>query len=369
MGEAKSTKWSYFSKSPLIFYQNDEMIEEIFKRCPILSENYRPSPFLYNGHLQTIFAALFRRNPDVQYDREYVPTSDGGEIALDYLQTSTLPADAPILILLHGLTGGSHDAYIKYMVLDAHKAGFRPIAFNSRGCAGVSLKTPQFYSASFTGDIRTAIIHIHHRFPQASLTAVGWSLGANILLRYVGEEGDKCLLAAAVSLANPFDLTISSAMFERFWQRNIYDKRLASNMFTMLSQHAHLFTANTEKGYEIEKALQSRTVREFDDAITRKTFGWDSVDAYYAGSSSSLSIPLIRIPTLCINALDDPIAPKEAIPYAACKENKRVILATTTYGGHCAWCEGLDPFGASVWVDSAVVQFCRAAIDLDNGHL
>ena len=186
--------------------------EAILKLCPHLSATYHLPAFLNNGHVETIFAALFRRNPHITYEREILHMPDGGVVALDAEISSvvsgpqTLDDTAPVLILLPGLTGGSGDTYVQHAIIHARNAGIRAIVFNSRGTSKSPIVTPQFYSASFTQDMRCVVAHLASKYPKSRLFAAGWSLGANILTRYLGEEGESTPIQAAVVMCNPFDL-------------------------------------------------------------------------------------------------------------------------------------------------------------------
>ncbi|KAG8071642.1 hypothetical protein GUJ93_ZPchr0006g41466 [Zizania palustris] len=266
-----------------------------------LRRPYRAFPALaWNRHVETIFAAFARSLPTVALRRECLRTPDDGAVSLDWVSGDdrTLPLDAPVLILLPGLTGGSDDTYVRHMLMRARSKGWRVVVFNSRGCADSPVTTAKFYSASFTGDIRQVVGHVLGRYPQSNVYAVGWSLGANILVRYLGEETDKCLLSGAVSLCNPFNLVIADEDFHKGFN-NVYDRALARALKTIFKRHALLFEG-LEGEYNIPKAANARTVRDFDEGLTRVSFGFKSVDDYYSNSSSSDSIKNVSIPLLCI---------------------------------------------------------------------
>ncbi|MBA0816521.1 hypothetical protein Gohar_001175, partial [Gossypium harknessii] len=154
---------------------------------------YKPFPIIgWNRHLETIFAAFFRTVPEVKYRRECLRTQDNGTIALDWVYGDhrSLPSDSPILILLPGLTGGSQDSYVKHMLVKAKSKGWRVVVFNSRGCANSPVTTPQLQTASFTADTCHVVDHVSSRYPKASIYAVGWSLGGNILVNYLGRVSE-----------------------------------------------------------------------------------------------------------------------------------------------------------------------------------
>ena len=142
----------------------------------------------------------------------------------------------PIVVMLPGLAGGSNDAYVRHFVLSAAKKGFTPVVFNARGCAESPVTTPKFYSASYTGDLRFVINTLRLRFPDSMLFAVGWSLGANILINYLAEEGDKCCVTAAASIGNPFNLEMCSKNLERPGIYKIYDGKLAQSLRTIFNR-------------------------------------------------------------------------------------------------------------------------------------
>ncbi|KAH9291642.1 hypothetical protein KI387_043156, partial [Taxus chinensis] len=168
---------------------------ELLSKLTTLERPYVPFPLLGNRHVETIFASLFRSLPVIRFRRECLRMADGGTVALDWpiagkdaeVWNMELPVNAPVVILLPGLTGGSGDTYVRHMLLRARKHGWHSVVFNSRGCADSPVTTPQFYSASFTEDLRQVVKHVGICFPESNIYAVGWSLGSNILVRYLGQ--------------------------------------------------------------------------------------------------------------------------------------------------------------------------------------
>ncbi|XP_051145746.1 embryogenesis-associated protein EMB8 [Andrographis paniculata] len=319
---------------------------------------YEPYPLIgANCHVETIFAAFFRSLPDVRLRRECLRTSDGGAVALDWVSGDdrSLPPDSPVLILLPGLTGGSQDTYVRHLLQRARSKGWRVVVFNSRGCGDSPVTTAQFYSASFLGDMTEVVEHVGSRYPQANLYAVGWSLGANILVRYVGQESFSCPLAGAVSLCNPFNLIIADEDFRKGFNI-VYDKALANSLCKIFKRHALLFE-DIGGEYNIPMAANAKSVREFDEGLTRVSFGFKSVDDYYANSSSSLCIKNVSIPLLCIQAENDPIAPSRGIPREDIQKNPNCILMVTPKGGHLGWVAGGEAPRGAPWTDPVVMNF------------
>ena len=271
-----------------------------------------------------------------------------------------LPDDAPVLMLMSGIAGGSHDKYLKHFLRRAHCAGYRCVAFNCRGTSDSPLTTPQFYSASFTGDVRAVVDELATRWPEAPLFAVGWSLGANILTNFLGEEGKAAKLAGAVAMCNPFDLNACDDALRQGFFGTVYSRSMAGNMRKLFAPHAHLFAGLP--GYDRKLVASAMTVRDFDEAVTRVTFGFPSVDAYYDASSSRRLIGDVKVPLLVVQAKDDPIAVKSAVPRDVIRNaaDANVILVETESGGHLGWSAGEEaPFGAP-WPDIGAMQFIEA---------
>jgi predicted alpha/beta-fold hydrolase len=181
------------------------------------------------------------------------------------------PSDAPVLILLPGLTGGSDDTYVRYAAQYAEAHGVRAVVFNSRGCGDTFLTTPQFYSALFIGDMEAVVAHVRGLYPDSLLFATGWSLGANILVNYLGTVGAATPLSAASALCNPFNLTIGIGDLEKGFNR-IYDYNLAKQMSAMVQRNAKVWRGAGPE-FKPEAARKSPTVRAWDDALTRTSFG------------------------------------------------------------------------------------------------
>lgn len=384
--------------------------ERALRACAeIIDKGYDGVKWLTNRHVSTILSSLLRRDLDVVYQREVLAMPNGGHATLDWPlsvdgdaeatkatmapgargvceveargppfvrkvfdqnvlvsrrmeeEQAKIPADAPVLVLMSGIAGGSHDKYLKHFLKRARAAGFRTVAFNCRGCAESPLTTPQFYSASYTGDIRHVVDELHARFPRAPLLAIGWSLGANILTNFLGEEGTNAKLTAAAALCNPFDLNACDVALESGFFGTIYSRAMAKNMRKLFAPHENLFAGLPK--YNPELVRKAKTVRDFDEAVTAVTFGFPSVDAYYEYSGSKNKIQDVAIPLMAVQALDDPIAVASAIPREKIENNPNVILIETETGGHLGWEAGDEaPFGAP-WPDAMVMKFFQSVLE------
>ncbi|CCL99224.1 uncharacterized protein FIBRA_01239 [Fibroporia radiculosa] len=361
-------------------YQNESLKTFVENRCPSLSSSpFMPAWWLFNGHLQTCYSVVgdFSTVDKIEYQRTLLRTADGGTLGLDFTPPDSAQDDRPIIVVLHGLTGGSHEAYVRAVLSvvcapsESGGLGYRAVVVNSRGCAGVPITSPQFYSAGATDDVRVAIYYIRRRYPRAILLGLAFSVGGNILTRYVAEEGESCRLAAACVLACPWDLLKNSDALERRWlHRIIYSKALGTNLQSVIKGHAA--SLRQFPGHPVEQALEpclalsSPTMEMFDNTFnciaggSSPPFPFPDARAYYTWGSSHQMLPQIRVPFLAINAQDDPIV--QVFPTDA-GGNGYVVLAVTKMGGHLGWfqAEGALAMGPITrWFSKPVTEWLRA---------
>ncbi|ESW15656.1 hypothetical protein PHAVU_007G090800 [Phaseolus vulgaris] len=358
--------FSLFAGSPvaLTFHPASEVYDAVVSKCRILHSSYLATPWLSSPHLQTVFLNFFGRPPFFKYRRQLFTTPDGGTVALDWLMSSDVSAGAihmedgfckdestPIVVVIPGLTSDSSSAYLKHLAYHTAKCGWKVVISNHRGLGGVSITSDCFYNAGWTEDARTVVNYLHRENPRTPLFVVGTSIGANILIKYLGEEGENIPVAGAVAVCSPWDLLIGDRFITRRRVQKFYDKALAVGLQGYAKLHQPHFSrlANWEG---IEKSI---SIRDFDNHATRIVGKYETVDTYYRRCSSSNYVQSVSIPLLCISALDDPVCTREAIPWDECRANKNVVLATVKHGGHLAFFEGITASG--LWWVRAVNEF------------
>ncbi|TIA68639.1 hypothetical protein E3P89_03925 [Wallemia ichthyophaga] len=331
----------------------DTAVKEIF-------QEYNPTGWLPNGHFQTIFSTLLDTSniDSVDYHRHTLLLRDGGNISLDIHN----PGKQKVAVICHGLTGGSHESYVRTVVAQLGE-DVTSIVVIARGCANTTITSPLLFSAGQTNDLRTAILYIKNLYPDVDLIAIGFSLGANIITKYCAEEGDKCPFKAAVVLSNPWDLYKGTKELEgSYLGLYFYDRAMASSMMALLNLHGHALKETHAEELALINSLKWPTVKQFEDIITCKVGGHPpdfpipNAEAYCIWASSANYIEKIKIPFLGLNSEDDPIAFKAAWPEPAdeyktspsnlykCKANPLVHIYHTKHGGHMAWFEGGHPF-------------------------
>ncbi|KAL6213815.1 hypothetical protein ACLB2K_013254 [Fragaria x ananassa] len=205
----------------LTYHSSSLIYHDVVSKCRVLHSRYMVTPWPSSPHLQTVFLSISGRAPPFNYRRELFYLSDGGTIALDWLmnsdvlgsnidRTSAIPEYniTPIVLAIPGLTSDSESPYIKHLAFNTAQKGWNVVVTNHRGLGGVSITSDCFYNAGWTEDLRAVINHLHHEYPKAPLYVVGTSIGANILVKYLGEDGDSVPVAGAVAICSPWDLLV-----------------------------------------------------------------------------------------------------------------------------------------------------------------
>mmetsp|Transcript_30101 Transcript_30101/g.39635 ORF Transcript_30101/g.39635 Transcript_30101/m.39635 type:complete len:474 (+) Transcript_30101:170-1591(+) len=328
----------------------------------IIKTKYWPNLFCMNRDMSTIMGYI-RKCPPISTRRELIKTEAGGRVGLDWtewtpsLSITPWTPSTPTLLLIHGLNGHSEESYIRYMMQLAHQKGWRSVAFNHRGCGNTKLYTPVGYNGAFTGDIRAAVCHIKRRWPDSTLYAAGFSLGANLLVKYLGEEGDATPVAGAVAVSNPWDFQKNEEVAKGTTLHGLaYSVALTHELKKYIRQHRAVFESS--KDIDVDEILRCLTIREFDEKATVPVWGYENVKAYHEDSVSADYVPKVKIPLLAIQALDDPVVSRRGIPYDHFRTNPNTFLVTTERGGHIGWGEGTsNPLLNASWAEKLTISF------------
>ncbi|KAM3177478.1 hypothetical protein ACTXT7_004455 [Hymenolepis weldensis] len=371
------------ARSPPVLYGRSKKLLNFFRsHVPFLNEIYSPFVFGFTGRIQTVLRPIFHRTDKVDYEEEYISFSDGGEMQLSWSNIKGMSDNTPIVVLLPGLTGCGCCSYIASLVKEINNCNYRCVVANNRGTCRHKLKTPKTYCAAHTSDVSTVFEHVRNRFPDASMVAVGISLGALLVFNYLADEQNDtskpCPLTAAMCICMPWDVSQASDKLEKSLDWLLFNYPLTHGLRQLVIRNAEVLS---EK-YDVPRILKlsaigsfdvaiyilfcktkSRSIREFDESMTVGMFGYNSVDEYYADASPATKIHRVRIPILCLNAADDPFVPFQSLPLNVVNDsNSNVILALTRHGGHIGFLAGFLPTRPSL-MDRAVPQFVSAVFE------
>ncbi|KAJ1965301.1 hypothetical protein GGI12_000861 [Dipsacomyces acuminosporus] len=299
-----------------------------------------------------------------EFEREVFSFDDGGIAAVDWAlpRLDTTPA-SPIVVLIPGVAGLSSDYYARSLIhcISQKPFGYQVVVLHSRGCNGVDMTTQIGFHGGATDDLRTFMVDLRQRYPEAPFLAAGFSLGANLLTKYIGEEGDKCPFIAATSLCNPFDIhtTVEKMCTPTLKNRFLYGSSLTNSLLSLYRKNKKVILAG-EVELDDREIEASRNVIEFNEAYTKKVFGYKSAKELHDSASCVSYLKDVKVPMLFINAADDPMCVSSTIPYAEFEANPHLILACTRYGGHIAFFQGT---GLKPWLPQQISLFIQAMLE------
>jgi uncharacterized protein len=315
---------------------------------PIVSSAFRPPWFLHNGHVQTILPALLAREIRVEVVRERKEMADGDFLDLDWARAG----HGRVAIISHGLEGSSSNTYVRGMAGALLRAGWDALAWNFRGCSGEENRLPRFYHSGETGDISAVIAHAAGAYGRIAL--IGFSLGGNMTLKYLGEAPPHPAVVAGVGISVPVDLAGSARVLDGRRGNRIYMARFMESLVAKVRAKARRFPGQ----FDLSGAEGIRTFAEFDNRYTAPLHGFRDADDYWARSSARQFLPRITTPTLLLNALNDPFLGPECFPYEEARGNPMLFLETPESGGHVGFLDlvnGLEP-----WSERRIVEFLAA---------
>ncbi len=298
--------------------------------------------WLPGGHLQTVFAALAPA-PRIAYRRERWDTPDGDFIDLDWAGNK-----GPLIALFHGLEGNSASPYARAIAAEALALGWRCVVPHFRGCSGELNRLPRAYHSGDSAEIDWILRRLEARH------AVGISLGGNALLKLLGERGAQMNLHKAVAISAPLDLAAAGRSLDAGLSREIYTRTFLRS----LKRKTFAKLARGQISVDPLRLAQARTFWEFDDAVTAPLHGFLGADDYWARSSSGPWLARIRIPTLVLNARNDPFMPEaalDAVAHLLRDIPSCVTLEFPADGGHAGF-----P-GRDRWLARRVMDFLSAA--------
>ncbi len=326
----------------------------------VISSRFKAPRWLQNPHAQTMFPSLpwvWRSRPELR--RETLELPDGDVTAVDWLvEGDSLPDAAPLLVILHGLEGSAESSYARMLMESVVDRGWRSCVLHFRDCGDYRNRLPRRYHAGETNDLRHFLNELQgHREASGNpgpLLAVGYSLGGNVLLKYLGESESDTPLAAAAAVCVPLNLHVCSEALNTGFSK-LYQYYLLKRMKNAVTQKFDRHTA----AFDWQRAMNSKTFAEFDDAVTAPLHGFDGMQDYYDRCSATHFLHRIERPTLIINSLDDPFMSPAVLPNAD-KLSEDVLLEVAEQGGHVGFVDGGTPWRPTFYLPGRIVEFLES---------
>lgn len=318
-----------------------------------VESGFRAAWWLSSPHLQTVWPTFFRPAPNVAVRRERLELDDGDFIDLD----STNRREGPRLLVLHGLEGCSGSHYVRGLLAAMHARGWRATAMHFRGCSGEPNRLSRTYHSGETGDLSRVVRELRRREPRTPLCLAGYSLGGNVVLKWLGEEGPQAEVDAAVAVSVPFLLDVAAARLTRGVSR-VYQWYL---LRLLRRRVVEKFRRWERAPVDVSKHRSWRSMSAFDDAVTAPLHGFRDAGDYYRRASARRFLGTIERPTLILHARDDPFMSEAVIPSAA-ELSESTTLELSDAGGHVGFIGGSSPAEAHYWLERRIPEFLAARV-------
>jgi len=314
---------------------------------------FRPTLWLRNRHLQTLYAPLFRRQPQPRVEIERFELEDGDFVEC-YWHHHTPRDTRPIVILFHGLAGSFSSPYIQGVMRALDAKGLASVLMHFRGTSGIPNRLPRSYHSGDTADAKAWIDHLHTTYPDNPLHAVGYSIGGNMLLKLLGEERSLTPLRTAVSISAPLELDIAAKTINQGFAK-LYQSHLLAPLKKSLWEKYQQFDMERLLNQPQRAIASIRTIYDFDEYYTAPIHGFASARAYYQQCSAKAYLRTIAIPTLLIHALDDPFMTPAVLPTQE-ETSPTLKLLISEHGGHVGFV-AQTPWRPHYWLEHTIADY------------
>lgn len=318
---------------------------------------FQPAWWLPGPHLQTLWPYLIRPRRNVTLRRERLELPDGDFLDLDWAADGGMPG---LVLILHGLEGSSDSAYIQRLLRRLRPMGLQAVVMHFRGCSGEPNRLARGYHAGDTADLAFVVEHLRRKHPRRPFAAIGYSLGANVLLKWMGETAEHNPLSCAVAVSVPFELQTAADRLERGFSR-LYQKSLLRSLRRSVARKY----AQRDMPIPQQTVKSAPSLRAFDDCFTAPLHGFRDAQDYYRRSSCRPWLPHIKRRTLIVHAADDPFLCPTAVP-SADELPAEVELQLTPSGGHVGFAAGRIPGRTEDWLGVHTARWLARNLDRPN---
>lgn len=317
----------------------------------MLNYSFKPAWWMTNRHAQTILPRFFRPRLSLNYSLQTLPTHDGDFLELAWAKPAQ--PNKPLVIVLHGLEGNINSFYAKGMMKALQNQKLDAVLMHFRNCSSEPNRLARAYHSGETSDLGFFIQHLKNKFPQRPLFAVGFSLGGNVLAKYLGEQQQNSGLAGAAVVSAPFDLSSSCQVIRKSFAK-VYQKYLLGRL--KRSTQRKLPQLSGTLGLSQKQLDNINDLWQFDNQITAPLHHFNGAEDYYQQASAKPYLQHITTPTLLIHAKDDPMLSAQSVPEPH-EVSAAVNLQVSNQGGHVGFIASKGWFKVEFWLERVIPHY------------
>ncbi|WP_017445065.1 hydrolase [Gayadomonas joobiniege] len=323
----------------------------------IIESRFKPAWWMTNRHLQTGWQKIHRRKLICPTIQQRLELADGDFIDIHWSEKPKKHYSSPLVIVLHGLEGSVRSTYARGMMNAVRQQGWIGVLMHFRSCGGIANRLARAYHSGDTEDLNFLITYLRQKYPNAPCYAVGFSLGANVLVKFNGEQAKDNPLSASVAICPPLDLAASCLHIQRGFAK-VYQKYLLDMMLDNLARKMQSVDLSLYLGKKPEKFNKIRTIWQFDQTITAPLHGYRSAQDYYQKCSGRQFLKQVQKPLLVIHAADDPFLSPDSVPQAH-ELSSHVTFELSQKGGHVGFISGPSPRQVEYWLETRTLEYFR----------
>ncbi|OCT86816.1 monoacylglycerol lipase ABHD2 isoform X1 [Xenopus laevis] len=362
---------------PDLLYQDTALTRYLIKSCPLLTKEYIP-PIIWgkSGHIQTaLYGKMGRVSSPHPYGlRKYLTMPDGATATFDLFEplAEHCTGENVTMVICPGIANHSEKQYIRTFVDYAQKNGYRCAVLNHLGAlTNIELTSPRMFTYGCTWEFGAMVNYIRKAFPQTQLIVVGFSLGGNIVCKYLGETAsNQERVMCCVSVCQGYSASHAQDTFLQWDQlRRVYNFLMADNMKKIILSHRHILFGDGSKANrvledtDLSRLYTATSLMQIDDVVMRKFHGYKTVQEYYEAESCIRYLHNIHVPLMLVNSVDDPLVHDSllTIPKTLAEKKENVLVVLPLHGGHLGFFEGAVLFPEPLtWMDKLIVQYSNA---------
>ena len=344
--------------TPKLIFNKDGEMAKILNKMTSPKKPYKPTPWLFNKHLQTIYGLRLRGRSSYKPEREDVFFQDGGQATIEYFMKENLPDESPIAYMVHTLGGGSRESCTNFMAMYFMKNSYRVIICSCRGCNGSKITSKRLFNGYQTDDLNTIILHVNKKYPKAkNKFLIGFSLGSMVAAQY-GIDCNEKDIDGIICISHSINCAKGLKLIETPLNMKLYYEPMMNSLKHLIKK-SKFYTDEDKK-----KLMKARIFKDYDDIVTSKNMGLNNAEEYYKLLELEPKIPKIKVPTLFIFSEDDPFSSGDWIPVEEIQKSKFVAFITTKEGGHTGFAQGWN--NKVSFSEEVSLDFCKCISELKS---